>query len=59
MIDDAVMEIRGLSEDARRHLQHKLRNALQSVASCIEEGAYDDASRTVLDISGELRKMGL
>ncbi|MCC6502325.1 MAG: hypothetical protein IT362_04205 [Deltaproteobacteria bacterium] len=59
MEEDAIREIRGLSECARRHLQHKLRNGLQSVISCIEEGALEDASRSVLDISGELRKMGL
>jgi len=59
MQDDAVREIRGLSEGARSHLQHKFRNGLQSVLSCIEEGALDDASSLVLDISDELRKMGL
>lgn len=59
MQDDAAREIRGLSEGARSHLQHKLRNGLQSVLSSIEEGALDEASRAVLDISGELRKMGL
>lgn len=59
MDEDAAREIRGLSLDARRHLQHKLRNGLQSVISCIEEGAYDDASKGVIDLSDELRKMGL
>jgi hypothetical protein len=59
MEDDALMEIRGLSENARRHIQHKLRNGLQSVISCIEEGALEDASHRVIDISDELRKMGL
>jgi hypothetical protein len=59
MEESAVMEIKDLSENARRHLQHKLRGGLQSVLSCIEEGALEDASNRVLDISDELRKMGL
>lgn len=59
MEDDALIEIRGLSENARRHIQHKLRNGLQCVISCIEEGALEDASSRVIDISDELRKMGL
>lgn len=59
MQEEAVREIRGLSEGARSHLQHKLRCGLQSVLSSIEEGALDDASSFVLDISDELRKMGL
>ncbi|OGP14460.1 MAG: hypothetical protein A2052_06755 [Deltaproteobacteria bacterium GWA2_54_12] len=59
MEDNAVTEIKNLSENARRHLQHKLRGGLQSVISCIEEGALEDASNRVLDISDELRNMGL
>jgi len=59
MDDNAVTEIKNLSENARRHLQHKLRGGLQSVISCIEEGALEDASNRVLDISDELRNMGL
>lgn len=59
MEDSAVTEIRNLSDNAKRHLQHKLRNGLQSVISCIEEGAIDDASNRVLDIADELRNMGL
>jgi hypothetical protein len=59
MEDSAVTEIRNLSTSARRLLQHKLRNGLQSVISCIEDGALEDASNRVLDISDELRNMGL
>ncbi|MBI2401103.1 MAG: hypothetical protein HYV23_08645 [Deltaproteobacteria bacterium] len=59
MEDNAITEIRNLSTSARRHLQHKLRGGLQSVISCIEEGALDDASNRVLDIADELRNMGL
>lgn len=59
MEKSAVMEIRNLSENARRHLQHKLRNGLQTVIACIEEGALVDASNGVLDISDEMRDMGL
>jgi len=59
MENNAVTEIKNLSENARRHLQHKLRGGLQSVISCIEEGALEDASNRVLDISDELRNMGL
>jgi len=59
MQEEAVREIRALSAGARCLLQHKLRNGLQSVLASIEEGELDDASKAVLDISGELRKMGL
>lgn len=59
MEDNAVTEIRNLSTSARRYLQHKLRGGLQSVISCIEEGDLEDASNRVLDISDELRNMGL
>jgi hypothetical protein len=59
MEESAVMEIKNLSENARRHLQHKIRGGLQSVLSCIEDGFAEDASNCVLDISDELRKMGL
>ncbi len=59
MDESALMEIRNLSENARRHLQHKIRNGLQSVVSSIEEGEFKDASSRVLDIADELRNMGL
>jgi hypothetical protein len=59
MDERALEEIRGLSENARRHLQHKIRNGLQSIISSIEEGELKDASSRVLDISDELRSMGL
>lgn len=59
MEDSAVTEIRNLSDNAKRFLQHKLRCGLQSVISCIEEGALVDASNRVLDIADELRNMGL
>lgn len=59
MDESALKEIRNLSENARRHLQHKIRNGLQSVISSIEEGELKNASSRVLDISDELRNMGL
>lgn len=55
----AITEIKGLSENARRYLQHKLRNGLQSVISCIETGEPGGASDCVMSISDELKKMGL
>lgn len=59
MDEQAMAEIRGLSENARRYLRHKLRNGLQSVISCIETGETGNASECVISISDELRKMGL
>lgn len=59
MEDEAVAEIRGLSENARRYLQHKLRNGLQSIVSSIETGSTESAADCVFSISDELKKMGL
>jgi len=59
MEKSAVDEIKSLSEDTRRLLQHKIRGGLQSVMSAIELGELGDASSGVMDISDELRKMGL
>lgn len=57
--EKAAAEIKGLSEDTRRYLQHKLRNGLQSIISSIEIGSPESASECVASISDELRKMGL
>lgn len=57
--EQAVIEIKGLSENARSYLQHKLGNGLQSVISCIETGETGNASECVFSIADELRKMGL
>lgn len=59
MKKNAVEEIKNLSEDAKRLLQHKVRGGLQSVISAIELGEPGEASSCVMDISDELRKMGL
>lgn len=59
MEKSVVDEIKSLSEDARRLLQHKIRGGLQSVMSAIELGELEGASSGVIDISDELRKMGL
>lgn len=59
MEDAAVTEIRGLSENARRHLQHRLRDGLQSVVSCIETGAPETAVECALSMADELRRLGL
>lgn len=59
MDDKTIAEIKGLSEDARHYLQHKIRNGLQSIISCIETGLPENASDCVLSISDDLRKLGL
>lgn len=55
----AVMEIRGLSENARHYLQHTLRNGLQSMLSSLEEGSGDDAAKCIIRLSQELGNLGL
>ncbi len=59
MEKSAVEEIRSLSEDARRYLAHRIRDGLQSVISAIELREMGEAACGVMDISDELRKMGL
>lgn len=59
MEKNAVDEIKSLSMDTRRHLQHMIRDGLQAVVSAIELGKMREATRGVMDLSDELRKMGL
>ncbi len=55
----AVSEIRSISDNARRFLQHTLRNGLQSIVSSIEEGSCEDATECALSLSRELQRLGL
>ena len=55
----AVIEIRHLSDNARRYLQHTLRNGLQSIVASIEEGSGDNAAECALSLSRELQRLGL
>lgn len=61
MIDEtgAVREIKGLSVNARRYLQHTRRNALQSVAASVEAGTADEAEASIKGFDHELRRIGL
>jgi len=55
----ALTEIRGLSLDARSHLQHVWRNGLQVIAAGTEMGDPQVVSEEVVRISNELRRLGL
>ncbi|MBI5887073.1 MAG: hypothetical protein HZB85_10920 [Deltaproteobacteria bacterium] len=55
----ALTEIRGLSLDARSHLQHVWRNGLQIIAGATEMGEPQTVTEEVIKISDELRRLGL
>jgi len=55
----AVEEIRGLSLDARSHLQHVWRNGLQVIAAGTETGESNVVTEEVYKISNELRRLGI
>lgn len=56
---EAVKEIRALSPNARGHLQHVLRNGLQSISGLIELEEYERAREMIHDVVHKLRKVGL
>lgn len=55
----AIAEIRGLSNDARYHLQHVWRNSLQVMAAGAETGRTDMVAEEVVKVTNELRRLGL